>query len=244
MDSIEAAATATRIGARLRGARLLHPRGRSFTGEWETFGTPHHRWGAALLDGPDRQPVTVRVSKGAPTPTGWPDVLGLAVRLPGAGRDTGPDAGPDAAAGPVDLLFSSALRTPILRHVPWPRRHFGNSYGTLLAYRAGSARVFLATRPARDVGTTLDDVARAASSRGVSFIITAATRWGPWRPVAVLRFGTPLGADVDAALAFNPIAHHAPDLVPVGWVQRLRGTVYRASQHGRGAVPADGQHNT
>jgi hypothetical protein len=231
VNSREPVAEAAKFGARLRRARLLHPRGRSFTGEWQTIATPDHRWGAALLDVPGRQPATVRISKGAPTPTGWPDVLGLAVRLPGS----------DCGTGPIDLLFSSALRTPILRHIPCPRRDFGGTYGTLLAYRAGTARVFLATMPARALGVTLADVVRAATSRGIVFTVAAATRWGSWRPVALVRFGVPLSDDADAALAFNPIANHAPDLVPVGRLQRARGAVYRASQLGRGVVTADEQ---
>ena len=217
------AAAAAQLAARLRGARLLHPRGRTFTGEWETLGTSGPWWGAAILDEPSRRPAIVRISKGAPTPTGWPDILGFAVSLP----------------GPVDLLFSSAFRPPLLRHVPRPRRNFGGSYGTILAYRTPVARIFLATMPAAAVGTTLDDVVRAATIRGVALTVAAATRWSRWRPVAVVRFGVPLGADTDATLAFNPVTNHAPDLVPVGRLQQARGIMYRASQRGRGVRPAE-----
>jgi hypothetical protein len=222
-------AAASGLGARLRKARLLHPRGRSFTGELETLGTPGHRWGAALLDVPARRPATVRVSKGLPTPAHWPDVLGLAIRIPDE----------TSATGWSDLLLSSAARPPVLRHMPFPRRHFGGSYGTILAYRAGARRIFLATVPNYRLGDTLDDVGRAAQAGGVRLTIAAASRWGWWKPVAVVRFGAPLDAETDAALAFNAIVHHPADLVPVGRVQEARRAAYLASQRGRGVVPAD-----
>ncbi|MFB9446860.1 phosphodiesterase [Dactylosporangium vinaceum] len=212
---------AVRTAAHARGARLLHPRGRTFTGALTTFGTRGHRWGAALLDEPAVHPAVVRVSKGAPTPAGWPDVLGLAIRLP-------------QPEGDVDLLLSSCTAVPVLRHLPWPRRDFGGRYGTLLAYRAGRRRVFLATQPEPGLGSTLDAVVRAAAGPGIQLPLVAASRWGSWRSFAVLRFGPVLDAGADAALAFDPIANAAPDLAPVGLVQRLRQPVYRASQQGRG----------
>src|SRR3954471_22337794 len=98
-----------RLAARARGARLLHPRGRSFAGERVISGARGRRWGAELLDEPGIHPATVRLSKGAPTPAGWPDVLGLAVRL-------------DAGGQRVDLLLSSCAAPPLLRHLPAPHR--------------------------------------------------------------------------------------------------------------------------
>jgi hypothetical protein len=220
---------AVQRAARARHARLLHPRGRSFTGQWETLGNVRRRWGAALLDTPQTWPAVVRVSKGVPTPAGWPDVLGLAIRLPVG----------DAPTGSVDVLLSSSGRMPVLRHVPMPRRDFGGGYGSLLAYRAGGRRVFLATRPAPGIGDTLDQLTRTAGE-GLELILMAATRWSGWHPVAAVRFGTLLDAHTDATLAFDPITNHAADLVPVGGLQRLRGIVYRASQQGRGVRAADG----
>lgn len=83
------------------------------------------------------------------------------------------------------------------------------------------------------VGTTLEEAVRVATIRGVALTVAAATRWGRWRPVAVVRFGVALDGTTDAALGFNPMVRHAPDLVPVGRLQQLRDVVYRASQQGR-----------
>src|SRR5690348_326505 len=97
---------------RSRTRRFLHPDGRSFTGELEIWGLPAPT-GATLLDRPGRHPVTLRISKGAGTAPGRPDVLGVALRI------HGPVAGRRA-----DLLFSTAGRGRWLRHVPVPRRTF------------------------------------------------------------------------------------------------------------------------
>ena len=72
------------------------------------------RTGARLLDGSGRYRVTVRVSKATPTPRGWPDVFGLAIRWAG-----------------VDLLLSSSNRRPLLRHLFLPRRHQEVNLGRL-----------------------------------------------------------------------------------------------------------------
>ena len=36
---------AVALASRARHARLLHPRGRTFTAEWETLGDPRRRFG-------------------------------------------------------------------------------------------------------------------------------------------------------------------------------------------------------
>jgi hypothetical protein len=191
--------------ARLRHARVMHPRGRSFSGELAV--RPRGRpFGAGLLDRPARYRATVRLSKGTPTPRGWPDVLGLAVRV-------------HTRRGPRDLLLSSSQPRPLLRHLFLPRRRVKGFYGSLAAYRTRRhGRLFL--------GAALDAGRREAT-------LMAATRFGRWRPFARLRLGRELSRRLDARLAFDPIGHTAPDLRPVGMIQRLRGPVYRGSQRGR-----------
>jgi len=89
--------------ARLRSARLLHPRGRAFQG---IHTKPHQgRLGARLLDRPGSHRVTVRISKATPTPAGWPDVYGLAIRLHRGWR----------RPREVDLLLSTSSPRPLLR---------------------------------------------------------------------------------------------------------------------------------
>ncbi|MEV4133863.1 hypothetical protein AB0J72_17050 [Dactylosporangium sp. NPDC049742] len=51
--------------SRKRGGRILHPSGRTFTGELQVYGSAGWNSGAALLDRPGRHRATVRPSKGA-----------------------------------------------------------------------------------------------------------------------------------------------------------------------------------
>jgi hypothetical protein len=188
--------------------------------------------GVDLLDRPAVHPATVRVSKGAPTPPGWPDVLGLAIRLH---RPEG---------GPFDLLLSTTGPLPVVRHLPLPRRTFAAFYGSLLSYRTDApgarGRLYLAALPdptSTPLGATLDRVAAAAVDDGARFLLAAATARGAWHPFGRLTFGAPLPAPVNAALAFDPTRNQTPGLRPVGVVQALRGTTYRFSQRWRGAEP-------
>ncbi|HYN96970.1 MAG TPA: phosphodiesterase, partial [Pilimelia sp.] len=137
-----AGAGAARARSLLAGSpvRPLHPAGRTFTAEVEVWGGGERHWGAGLLDIAGRHEATVRVSKGAGTPDGWPDVLGLAIRVAGAG-----------ATGPFDLLLSSTGRAPGLRHLPTPRRDFTATYGSILPYHGRRGRVWLAALPAPGV---------------------------------------------------------------------------------------------
>src|SRR5690349_2989819 len=135
--------------ARSRHRRLLHPDGRSFTGELEIWG-PGRPIGSALVDRPARYPVTVRISKGAGTRPGRPDVLGVAVRL----KET------------ADLLLSTMGNGRVLRHLPMPRRSFDTRYGSILPYRTGSGgKVYLTAEPdpaGPPLGRTLGSVTAAA----------------------------------------------------------------------------------
>ncbi|WP_422734775.1 phosphodiesterase [Micromonospora sp. WMMD558] len=217
---------------RLRRARLLHPRGRSFTGEVTVWGLPGPPTGVPLLDRPGRYPAVVRLSKGVPTPDGWPDVLGLGVRVRhGADR-------------PFDLLVSSAGAAPVLRHVPLPRRRVAGTYTTVMPYRAGRRRLFLAALAdpeSVDLGRDLAEVTAAPRSDAPRLVLAVASAVGPWRPFGQVSIGTQVGAREDAALAFDPIGNLPPGLRAVGPLAWLRQVTYRASQRTRGAAPTSGR---
>ncbi|MGI5147748.1 phosphodiesterase [Plantactinospora sp. CA-294935] len=205
--------------ARWRGGRVLHPRGLSFTGEVELSGPLADR----LAGGSGRYPGTVRLSRGTPTPEGWPDLLGLAVRL-------------HVAGGPFDLLLSSTGRPPLLRHLPVPRRDFAGPYGSLLAYRFDGRRTYLLARADRPLGSSLDEVAEVAARDEARLELLAAGVRGPWRAFGRVVFGTRLPAELDAALAFDPDGRRGSELRPRGLLQRLRVVSYAASQRGRDAA--------
>lgn len=236
-----AAGGAGLLAARLayaRRHRILHPRGRSFAAEVHLWGLPGEPTGVHLLDRPARHRATVRLSKGTPTPTGWPDILGIAVRL----HDVGP-------TGVFDLLLSTTGPGRILEHVPAPRRGFASRYGSILALHAAHDRWYLAALPdpeSAPLGDTLDTVAAAAADGRASLLLAARRPHDSWQPYGRLRLGEPLNAAEEAALAFDPTRHQAPGLHPAGAVQALRGLTYRLSQRWRGVQseptgPAVGQ---
>lgn len=223
--AVAAAGTALAVRlARSRHRRFLHPDGRSFRGRVQVWGLSDPV-GSALLDRPGEFAVTVRVSKGAGTRPGLPDVLGLAVRVHGPG---------------ADLLLSTAGRGRVLRHVPVPRSGFDTWYGSILAYRTGAGRkVYLSAEPDPDGtpwGRTLESVVAAAAHDGARLILFADDR-----PFARVTFGAALPTAADAALAFDPVRNATAGLHPTGVIHGVRTFAYRAGQRWRGARPANAQ---
>lgn len=219
-------------GARMRGARLMHPKGRAYAATVVTTGAGG-RTGAVLLDRRRRYRATVRLSKATATPRGWPDVFGLAVRLR-YGRVLGL-----IPRRPVDLLLSTSSPRRLLRHQFLPRRGPAAFYSSLAAYRTGRGRrVFLGAVLDRDprTGTPRRGTPRRGTLRRGTLrrgTLLVASRFGPWRPFATLVLRRPLSQRISERLAFDPIGNVPRDLVPVGLVQRLRAPVYRGSQQGR-----------
>ncbi|MBO4210593.1 phosphodiesterase [Micromonospora echinofusca] len=220
---------AAETAARWRHARLLHPRGVPFTGEVVIWGPPGNPTGVPALDEPGRYPATVRLSRGTPTPPGWPDVLGLAVRLHGL------------PTGPFDLLVSSSAARPLLRHLPLPRRSFTGTYTTIVSYRAGGRRLLLGALPdpesgGLDVGSTAV-AGPADAARPPGAVLAVAYPHGSWRPFGQVVVGAPLDCGTDAALAFDPVRNLPPGLRATGLVQRARALTYRGSQRARRTGP-------
>ncbi len=194
-------ATALALGTALRRARVFHPRGRAFRGTVETSGGGS--WGAGVLDEPGRYDAVVRVSRGAGLPEPLPDVVGLAVRLDGLGRD----------GGPLDLLVNTSGGLPGLRHlfVPAP---LGRTFSSVLPYRTGSGRVVVLG--ARDEGSGRWELLAASLAGGW-------TRWGR------LTLGPALPDTEAERLRFMPTLG-AVDLEPVALFRSLRDRSYRQSQ--------------
>lgn len=226
MVAVLGAAVTVRV-VKSRRRRSLHPAGRSFAAEVELHGSgwagDGEPLGATLLDEPGRFRATVRLSKGVGTRGSRPDVRGLAVRVHLPGRD-------------VDLLFSTAGRGRVTRHLPVPRRSFDADYGTITAYRTATRdKVYLAARPDPDgpeVGSRLGEV-----EAGDRFVLDVRHGTGG-RRVGRVRLRAVLSPAADAALAFDPIRNSLPDLHPTGLVHGVRAFAYRASQRWRGAEPA------
>ena len=123
---------ATHVVSALRTApKPLHPRGTVWLGEITRTGDGVAPTGVPWLDEPGRDEAIVRVSAAIGLPHGWPDIQGVAVRLPG--QDD------------ADLLFASTgagrVTRFLLRLVRPTTRHVAS---TLLPYRGPHGPVMLA----------------------------------------------------------------------------------------------------
>ncbi|MEU0464343.1 hypothetical protein ABZ215_10095 [Amycolatopsis sp. NPDC006131] len=189
--------------ARLRHARVFHPRGVLLRGTLETL-TPGE------LPLPPSGPVVARLSKGAGLPRGMPDILGLALRIP-------------TDDGPWDLTLASASARVLLRPATGWRR---TVFSSLVPYRvAAGLRWILAEVDGPD-GAALDDV------DAVTVTCSAAKLTGPATPVARIALDTPLGdgerPSFDPMLHSPPGARLYPE-----WLSRLREPAYQGSRAGR-----------
>ncbi|QFZ19152.1 hypothetical protein [Saccharothrix syringae] len=199
----ELVASAFRALAGVRGARAFHPRGRWFTGAVTTT------FDAALPLPTGRTEVVGRLSKGAGTPDGVPDVLGLAFRLP----------------GPWDVLLS----TSFARVLPRPVRTWSSArYGSIAPFRWRGRLVWLAAVP--DPGQT-GSAALEDLPDELRFTLEVS---GPWRPVGRL-VARPLPVD-DERPPLDPVVHRPPGLeLAPALLTRFRERAYRGSRRGRPA---------
>lgn len=209
--------------ARWRGGKPMHPRGAVFDAVLERHGGS---WGAPFLDTAAREPVVVRLSRGAGLPAPLPDLLGIAVRL-GAGTAT-----------PVDLLLSSTGRGALTRLLPVPRSDAACVYSSIMAYRSAAGPVRLAALPlVDDVPSDPRPLAGAAPARPLAFELAAARGLGPWQSFGRLTVGEP-AAPLDPDVRFDAVRRPPPGLVPDGPLARFRAPAYAAAQEARSASPA------
>jgi hypothetical protein len=197
-----ATATALALGTALRGSRVFHPRGHAFTGTVVTDGGG--TWGARVLDEAGRHDVTVRLSRGIGLPEPLPDIVGLAIRLGGLGRD----------GGPLDVLVNTAGGPPGLRHLFLPEP-LGRTFSSVLPYRTGSGRVVL-------LGARSEDT-------GADWQLLAASLAGRWRRWGRLTLGPAVPDARAEGLRFLPTLG-ADDLQPVALLRAVRDRSYRQSQ--------------
>jgi hypothetical protein len=202
------------LGALARGrrGRPMHPRGAVFDAVLERTGsTPP--WGVPWLDAADRAAVVVRMSRGAGLPAPLPDLLGLAIRLPGD-------------AGPIDLLLTSAGRGAVTRLVPVPRRDSAAVYSSIMGYRSDAGVVrFAAVPDGHGVPSQPGPLAGVVARAGLRFTLAAARGAGPWRPFARLVLTSPTDP-LDCDVRFDAVSNPPPGLVPDGPAARFRAPAY------------------
>ena len=208
-----AGTAAVRVASKVRGERVIHPRGRTFTGRLTVTGGVGT--GAPLLDAPGAYDVLARFSRSAGLLEPLPDVLGLAVRVLDA-------HGPGAHQ---DLLLDSTRPEPVLRRFPWiGRDHLGCLYGSLLPYDVAGEHQLIGARALPGQGRA--ELSRLPEELGVELLV--ATPHGPWRPWAVLRTTGEAPAPLGRETRFNPWTAGG-GIRPAGPLQQWRGGSYDAS---------------
>lgn len=231
---------ASAVGAAVRHDRPLHPKGALLTATVRRHGAPVP-WGVPWLDEPGQDEALARVSRSVGLPAPWPDVLGLALRVPVHAPPTSGGRQPVAAQQPqvADLLFATTGLGTVGRFLLAPRRELAASpLSTLLPYRAPRGLVVLAATPA-DPGRPLprdpEDLAAVAAAEPVELVLEAAAPTGPWRAFGLLLLTGPADVPLDPPTAFDPVRRPLPGLEVPAALARLREPAYALAQRLRHA---------
>ena len=190
-------------------ARPLHPAGVVRRATIYRGGCP---WptGVPFVDGAGPAPAVVRLSRSVGTPEGWPDVLGLALRVP-------------TPTGHGDLLLASTGRSRAGRWLLQPRVHqAGATFASLMPYRSPTGPLLIAAWPSPD---------------GRVFTLAVARPWGDWSPFGHLEvLDEPVGPEDDPVISFDPVLNQVPGLESYAWAAALREGAYRAARRSRGDI--------
>jgi hypothetical protein len=207
--------------ARWRHGKPMHPRGALFDAVLERRGS-RSSWGVPWLDEVGVAPATARLSRGAGLPAPLPDLLGLAVCIPGE-------------SGPVHLLLSSTGRGRLTRLVPVLRRDSGCVYSSIMAYRSDAGSLRIAAFPeASGVPSEPGTLAHEVARRTLRFTLAAARGTRPWQTFGRLSLTEP-EQPIDADVRFDAVLHPPPGLVPDGPMARFRAPAYATARAARSA---------
>lgn len=209
--------------ATLRHARVFHPDGLLCGGVASVAGDHPLPFRSG--------PVTVRLSKGIGTPGGLPDIVGVAIRFPGA---TDPVSPVPTAAGTWDLLLAGPAPLSGRLPIPLPSTHWApTAVSSLTPYRHDGELYWIRARivePTGPTGLSIEDLAACLrTNRKIVLILEAG--FGRFVPIARIELDHALtGLDVD----FDPILNR-PEGVEFApsWLGDLRRRAYRDSRQGR-----------
>lgn len=194
--------------ARVRSVdKPMHPRGEVLRARLRVAGGT--TTGIGLFDEPAEHDVLVRFSRSIGLPAPWPDVDGLALRVPT----------PGASHPHADVLMSTTGQGRVGRFLLLPTLGERSGFlSTLLPYRSPRGPVLLGARAISS--STWDLVwARPGSS------------WLTW---GTLGLTDEPGRDLD--LSFDAVGAGLPGLDVYDWHRRLRGPSYATARRLRGTV--------
>lgn len=206
--------------ARLRHARVFHPNGLPLSGRL------HPEPEVEGLFGEGERAVLARMSKGIGTPSGLPDVLGLALRVL------------DREQKPFDLALSTTGEGLLSRFVVTPARSWRSArYGSLMPYRLGSRSpvwLFAEPAPGQPGSPSLDELAEHVRTTPIGFTLSAAGLLTRPRKIAEITLHSVDEGDYRTDF-FDPVMNHPDDvrLLPEV-IGRVRELAYSGSRQGRG----------
>ncbi len=209
--------------SRLRRKRIFHPDGVGFAAALEPLGSAERGPPGLVGEGE----VVVRLSRALGLPEWLPDPCGLGIRVSdayGPGRHQ-------------DLLLVTSGAAPFARHAISPARGFvDRPYSTLLPYRLDGSLVVFAALPVgvEGPGPKLTELRRRRVA-DLAFELAIASPGGAWQPFERLALGERLDPERTERLDLDP-TNTGGGLELAGFLNRLRGPTYRASQAGREAA--------
>ena len=228
---------AVAIATRLRGVRLLHAEGQTYTADaFADAGELRLRPLAERLSGA----ALVRLSAALWRGREWPDILGLSLRFFGR-----PKVRPDAT-GIQDLLLATA---PSVAGLPLgfvttdPHDFLANRYNGLAPFDLdGAGHVSLRAgwhQPAPAGNSRFERLMAAVVTERAEMLLELRAEAAPrWTSLLRIRLRVPTLFD-DRTTRFSPFNDTA-GLRPTGFVHALRRAPYSAGQEASGArMPAD-----
>lgn len=202
-----------------RPDRPIHPSGVALVGtiEKRPGNAPS---GISWVDSAGTDAVSARFSRSVGTPSRWPDILGLALRI-------------STEDGPADVLLAS---TPL----SWPGRLLltahrdadNRTFSSLMPYKGSRGPVLLAVRsePTGQRLPATPDAFREALGAGVWTLgIYSARPTGPWTRFGTLTLSLVPDAE-DTAARFDPLTRLLPGAGIYPWASRLRRPSYAAAR--------------
>lgn len=215
----------------VRGTRPMHPHGVTVTGTLTPRAgrTPS---GLAWLDElEDARPVAItgRISRGVGLPAAFPDIQGLALRVP------------TPNAGLVDILTSSSgLGMPGRFGLTLRRSIAGARLSTIMPYRGanGPVLLMLIADAEPQLPGDLGALARTVTSTPLRLRLLHASPRGRWRLVGHVELRHDPAAAVDSDTRYDAVLS-APAENTYAWTRRAREPGYRLSRAGRRVASAD-----
>lgn len=197
---------ATGILAARPAAKPLHPRGTLVQGTLHRFGDGP-RTGVEWLDQADDDVVLVRQSRALGLPAPFPDVFGLAIRVPTEGGHHGDLLFASTGLGRLTRFTLTSARTPHRRPLT-----------TLLPYRTPTGAVLLS----------------AVFLSEINVDLAWAVRSGAWHTFAELVLDeAPVDETADRLVSFDPVKNVPPGLETYDWVRQLREPAYMTARRSR-----------